>query len=111
MIYELSRHLRALDPTRLVHYEGIANDPRYPETSDMVSRMYTPVSEIRTYLANRREKPFIMCEYSHAMGNSCGAMQQMGVGGDDSWGARTHEEYLIDVSRRLTFSFCFRGIV
>lgn len=39
------------------------------------------------------------------------AMQQMGVGGDDSWGARTHEEYLIDVSRRLTFSFCFRGIV
>jgi len=33
------------------------------------------------------------------------AMAQMGVGGDDSWGARTHEEYLIDVSRKL--SFCF----
>lgn len=28
VIYELSRHLRALDPTRLVHYEGIFNDPR-----------------------------------------------------------------------------------
>lgn len=76
VIYELSRHLRALDPTRLVHYEGIANDPRYPGTSDMVSRMYTPVSEIRAYLAEHREKPFIMCEYSHAMGNSCGAMHK-----------------------------------
>ncbi|MCI6039277.1 MAG: hypothetical protein MR742_02020 [Clostridiales bacterium] len=35
----------------------------------------------------------------------------MGVGGDDSWGARTHEEYLIDVSHRRSFTFCFRGIV
>ena len=36
--------------------------------------------------------------------------RQMGVGGDDSWGARTHEEYLIDVSRDVEFSFAFRGI-
>lgn len=76
VIYKLSRHLRVLDPTRLVHYEGIANDPRYPETSDMVSRMYTPVSQIRAYLAQHRDKPFIMCEYSHAMGNSNGAMHK-----------------------------------
>ena len=74
VLYALSCHLRALDPTRLVHYEGIANDPRYPGTSDMVSRMYAPVSEIRAYLAEHRERPLILCEYSHAMGNSCGAM-------------------------------------
>jgi beta-galactosidase len=30
---------------------------------------------------------------------------QMGVGGDDSWGARTHDEYLIDVSQKLSFRF------
>ena len=38
------------------------------------------------------------------------ALKQMGVGGDDSWGAKTHPEYLIDVSRDLEFKFRFRGI-
>jgi len=34
----------------------------------------------------------------------------MGVAGDDSWGARTHEEYLIDVTRPLKLEFDFKGI-
>jgi beta-galactosidase len=38
------------------------------------------------------------------------AKQQMGIGGDDSWGARIHGEYLIDVSRKLEFTYRFRGI-
>jgi beta-galactosidase len=38
------------------------------------------------------------------------SLRQMGVGGDDSWGARTHPEYLIDVSKPLSFEFSFRGI-
>ena len=38
------------------------------------------------------------------------SLQQMGVGGDDSWGARTHPEYLIDVSKPLSFEFSFKGI-
>lgn len=38
------------------------------------------------------------------------ALGQMGVGGDDSWGARTHPEYLLDVSENLRFRFSFRGI-
>ena len=36
--------------------------------------------------------------------------QQMGVAGDDSWGARIHPEYLLDVSEKKVFTFCFRGI-
>jgi beta-galactosidase len=36
--------------------------------------------------------------------------QQMGIGGDDSWGAKTHEEYLIDISKKLEFAFSFKGI-
>ena len=38
------------------------------------------------------------------------ALQQMGVAGDDSWGARTHDEYLIDVSKTLRLEFDFKGI-
>jgi beta-galactosidase len=34
----------------------------------------------------------------------------MGVGGDDSWGARTHEEYLLDVSAPLHFEVTVRAI-
>ena len=38
------------------------------------------------------------------------ALAQMGVGGDDSWGARVHDEYLIPLDKRLEFTFCFKGI-
>ena len=74
VIYRMSEHIRALDPTRPVHYEGVANDRRYNGSSDIESRMYPPVTEIRAYLKEHRDKPFILCEYTHAMGNSCGAM-------------------------------------
>ena len=36
--------------------------------------MYTPVPKLREFLAGHREKPFILCEYTHSMGNSNGAM-------------------------------------
>lgn len=65
-----------LDPDRLVHYEGVFNDRRRPESSDMESQMYTPVEGVKAFLAEHPDKPFIMCEYSHAMGNSCGAMHK-----------------------------------
>ena len=38
------------------------------------------------------------------------AKQQMGVGGDDSWGAQTHPEYLIPIDKKLEFTFTFKGI-
>lgn len=38
------------------------------------------------------------------------AKEQMGVGGDNSWGARTHDEYLLDVSEPLDFEFSFIGV-
>ena len=40
----------------------------------MVSRMYTPAKDIEAYLKEHTEKPFILCEYAHAMGNSNGAL-------------------------------------
>lgn len=75
-IYEISELFRKLDDTRLVHYEGVFNDRRYNDSSDMESRMYAKVTDIEEYLANGDGKPFICCEYTHAMGNSCGAMHK-----------------------------------
>lgn len=68
-IYEMSRFFRETDPTRLVHYEGVFHDRRYPDTSDMESQMYTPAADVAAFLEKHPEKPFIMCEYMHAMGN------------------------------------------
>lgn len=76
VLYEMSRLLRRLDDTRLVHYEGVFNDRSYNDSSDMESRMYATVEDIEEYLANGDGKPFICCEYTHAMGNSCGAMHK-----------------------------------
>ena len=36
--------------------------------------------------------------------------QRMGIAGDDSWGAKTHEEYLLKADKRMEFTFGFRGI-
>jgi beta-galactosidase len=38
------------------------------------------------------------------------AQAQMGVAGDDSWGARVHPEYLLDVSEKKVFTFAFCGV-
>jgi len=75
-IFKMSEFFRRQDPTRLVHYEGIHADRRYNDTSDMESQMYTPAEEIKEFLSKNRTKPFICCEYAHAMGNSCGAMHK-----------------------------------
>lgn len=75
-IYEMSQLFRQLDKHRLVHYEGVFNDRSYNDTSDMESQMYTSAAGIEKFLAEHPQKPFICCEYTHAMGNSCGAMHK-----------------------------------
>ena len=74
VIARMADSFRALDDTRLVHYEGIFHDRSFPDTSDMESQMYTPVEGIKQFLKEHPDKPFICCEYTHAMGNSCGGM-------------------------------------
>ena len=60
--------LKQHDSTRPVQYEN----PRSAETSDVVCPMYPAVGDVLNYAALPRTKPFIMCEYAHAMGNSSG---------------------------------------
>ncbi len=70
--------------SRPLHYEGIVNTDRseyYTDRLDVVSRMYAPVEFYAEYLADEKEKrPFVQCEYSHAMGNSNGDL-------NDYWNA------------------------
>ncbi|MCH5254735.1 MAG: DUF4981 domain-containing protein [Lachnospiraceae bacterium] len=75
-IFKMSELFRKLDDTRLVHYEGVFHDRRYNDTSDVESRMYAKAWEIEEYLKTPDAKPFVSCEYSHAMGNSCGALHK-----------------------------------
>ncbi|MDQ0373375.1 glycoside hydrolase family 2 TIM barrel-domain containing protein [Cellulomonas humilata] len=74
-ILEVSEYFRRED-SRPVHYEGVHWDPRHPQTTDVVSRMYAPAAEIEEFLATHRDKPYVLCEYAHAMGNSFGAVHK-----------------------------------
>ena len=76
VIYEMSQVFRQRDRNRLVHYEGIVLDRSYPDTSDLESQMYTPAAKVEQFLKEHPEKPMILCEYSHAMGNSCGGLHK-----------------------------------
>lgn len=60
--------LKRRDPSRPVQYEG----DRSTRVSDIVCPMYPEVDSVLNYGALPRTKPFIMCEYAHAMGNSTG---------------------------------------
>lgn len=63
------------DPSRLVHYEGVFHAPSYrTQISDVESQMYTPPDKVRAYLEAHQEKPFLLCEYMHDMGNSLGGL-------------------------------------
>ena len=71
--------IRAADPTRPLHYEGAVFHAGWVdgalEVSDLVAPMYPPVEQIAQYgRSGRGERPLVVCEYSHAMGNSNGGL-------------------------------------
>lgn len=59
------------DPSRLVHYERCGER----EITDIVCPMYAPIERLVKYASVEQERPFILCEYAHAMGNSVGNLQ------------------------------------
>ncbi len=74
MFYAGADYIHAKD-TRPIHYEGISQQSVefYTNRVDFVSKMYPPVSDLDQYLADSKEtRPYVLCEYSHAMGNSNG---------------------------------------
>ncbi len=68
--------LKEHDKTRFVHFES-HNSPDEKELSDVQSKMYYKPHECEEYaLSGRDSRPFILCEYTHAMGNSCGSTDE-----------------------------------
>lgn len=66
--------LQEADPSRVIHYEGIFHYRPSDAASDIESTMYVKPVDVEKYALNEPKKPYILCEYSHAMGNSCGGL-------------------------------------
>ena len=70
------RHVHETDPNRPVHYEGIVHNRAFEDVTDIETRMYAHADEIEEYLQKDGRKPYLSCEYMHAMGNSVGNMDE-----------------------------------
>ena len=65
--------LKSVENTRPVQYERA--ELNY--NTDIYCRMYRSVDDIKAYLVKKDiYRPFILCEYLHAMGNSCGGLKE-----------------------------------
>ena len=72
-------YIRNFDPTRVLHYEGAirGNWTANYDLTDVVCPMYPSISAIISYAKSKKAtRPLIMCEYSHAMGNSNGTIKE-----------------------------------
>lgn len=75
-ILAMHDYFKHRDALRLVHYEGVFWNREFDDASDMESRMYAKPAQIKEYLDQNPQKPYISCEYMHAMGNSLGNLQE-----------------------------------
>lgn len=77
----MAGYLRYRDKTRLLHYEGavsgnIQKDNYHLELTDFICPMYTSIDGIIAWAERGLDpRPLILCEYSHAMGNSNGSLK------------------------------------
>ena len=85
--FEMIKKARSIDPTRPIHYEGFYD----PKCADVISRMYTSIPDVekigkgkeplkswnchKSPVSVYTKKPFIMCEYIHALGSGPGEME------------------------------------
>ncbi|WP_440896504.1 glycoside hydrolase family 2 TIM barrel-domain containing protein [Amphibacillus sp. Q70] len=71
---KMYQHLKERDSTRLIHYEGVFHYRESEAASDIESTMYIKPSDVEQYARAAKEgtKPYILCEFGHAMGNSLG---------------------------------------
>ncbi|MEE9502857.1 MAG: glycoside hydrolase family 2 TIM barrel-domain containing protein [Candidatus Aminicenantaceae bacterium] len=66
-----SAWIHGRDPTRPVHYERAEERPH----TDIICPMYPPPERVQSYGLKDLDRPYIMCEYAHAMGNSVGDLK------------------------------------
>ena len=70
--------IKEYDPSRPIHYESVLNYPSLKSAPvDMVSTMYPSIERLIALATNPDDlRPVVMCEYAHAMGNSCGNLKE-----------------------------------
>ncbi|OOF43664.1 beta-galactosidase [Rodentibacter rarus] len=126
--------VKARDPSRLVHYENAIFQHSDHQNDlahlDFHSEMYTGTEELDAYFADEHnKKPYLFCEYLHAMGNSCGDAEDYfqaierysGAAGGFVWEWCNHSPYLPH-SKRMGYggdfndtpndgNFCADGLV
>ncbi len=73
---EMKKAIKLRDDVRPIHYEGVWHAKEFSDVTDVISGMYVKVQDIEKAIKEGVDKPYILCEYSHAMGNSCGAMHK-----------------------------------
>tara|TARA_R110000796_G_scaffold104102_1_gene213704 strand:- start:47917 stop:51084 length:3168 start_codon:yes stop_codon:yes gene_type:complete len=72
VFHDAYQWLKAIDTTRFVQFEQAGQD----YNTDIVAPMYPRINSMKNYAEGDDKRPFIMCEYSHAMGNSNGNFQE-----------------------------------
>ena len=74
------RWTKETDPTRLTHYESafyLSRDREFDVSDiDLFGRMYPAFSEVTDYLESSSDKPLLLVEYCHAMGNGPGDFKE-----------------------------------
>jgi len=68
--FNVRDNAKAIDPSRLIHYEGNSN------AADIDSKMYPSISGLLSDDATNTTRPFFICEYAHARGNSIGNLYE-----------------------------------
>lgn len=72
-VYEWAK---TTDPTRPFHNEGSTSGHGNWDAADVYSQMYTLPDDCQKLINERKDKPFMLCEYTHAMGNSNGGLKE-----------------------------------
>ncbi len=73
VFFDAYKWIKERDKTRLVQSEQAGES----ENTDIVAPMYSRIRDMKEYAAREKvNRPYIMCEYAHAMGNSVGNFQE-----------------------------------
>jgi beta-galactosidase len=73
VFFEMYDYLKKVDDSRLVQFEQAGEE----RNTDIVAPMYPSIEYMKEFAMRKNpSRPFIMCEYAHAMGNSLGNFQE-----------------------------------
>ncbi|WP_432714891.1 glycoside hydrolase family 2 TIM barrel-domain containing protein, partial [Pedobacter sp.] len=72
VFHDMYKWIKQRDNTRMVQFEQAGEN----SNTDIVAPMYPGINSMKSYAAANKERPYIMCEYAHAMGNSNGNFKE-----------------------------------